>query len=103
MRVTARRVAARRLYRAGDGMARYDTFIVRVWRSVGVDGPQWSGRIEHVQQADTHQFGTVQALLDHLRTVAGPLPDAAIAPDGAQAEPEGPPHAQQRRKPQGGQ
>lgn len=92
------RVAARRLCREGTGMARYDTFIVRVWRSIGTDGPQWSARIEHVQRADSRQFGTVQALLDHLRAVAGPLPA-----QGGQAEPECPAHDQQRHEPQGGE
>ena len=83
-------------------MAQYDTFIVRVWRSVGTAGPQWRARIEHVQQADTRQFGTVQALLDHLRAVAGPLRDAATVLDQEQAGPEGSTHAQQQHKPQGG-
>lgn len=54
-------------------MAHYDTFIVRVWRSIGTDGPQWRARLEHVQQPGTMQFGSLEALLEHLRAVAGSL------------------------------
>lgn len=54
-------------------MARYDSFVLRIWRSSGPQGPQWSARLEHVQQAGLLQFRSLEALLAHLRTVAGPL------------------------------
>lgn len=54
-------------------MTEYDSFVVRIWRSVGRDGQQWAGRLEHLQRAERLQFATLDALLEYLRAVAGPL------------------------------
>ena len=54
-------------------MAQYDAFVLRIWRSIGEQGQQWAGRLEHLQLADSLQFSNLDALLAHLRAIAGPL------------------------------
>lgn len=54
-------------------MAQYDAFVLRIWRSIGEQGQQWAGRLEHLQVADSLQFSNLDALLEHLRAIAGPL------------------------------
>jgi hypothetical protein len=57
-------------------MARYDSFLLRIWRSVGDGGTRWAIRLEHVQQGGQQRFTSLEALLAHLRTLADP-PDVA--------------------------
>jgi len=54
-------------------MARYDSFLLRIWRSGGERGPQWAIRLENVQHGDQTHFASLDALLAHLRAIAGPL------------------------------
>ena len=54
-------------------MAHYDSYLLRIWRSAGDLGPQWAIRLEHMQQGEQHNFSSLEALLSHLRAVAGPL------------------------------
>ncbi len=54
-------------------MARYDSFLLRIWRSVGDGGPQWAIRLENLQHGDQRHFTSLEALLAYLRTIAGPL------------------------------
>lgn len=58
-------------------MAQYDAFVLRVWRSIGEHGQQWAGRLEHVQRAESIQCTSVDALVEHLYAIAGPLEDPA--------------------------
>ena len=69
-------------------MPQYNSFLLRIWRSVGVDGPQWTGRLEHLQQAETLHFSNLDALLAHLRVVGGGLEGTAPAmPDPVSTPP----------------
>ncbi len=54
-------------------MAEYDALILRIWRSMGIAGPQWCARLEHVQRAGITQFNSPEALLEHLRQIISPL------------------------------
>ena len=54
-------------------MARYDSFLLRIWHSVGDGGPQWAIRLENLQHGDQRHFTSLDALLAYLRTLAGPL------------------------------
>jgi hypothetical protein len=64
------------LSEGGPLIARYRSYLVRVWTSAGCDGPQWAARVECIQD-DTEQrrFHDPDAMLDYLRlavqTVAG--------------------------------
>ena len=49
-------------------MARSRSFFVRVWTSVGPEGPQWAGSVERVQLEGEHrQFTDPEAMLAYLR------------------------------------
>jgi hypothetical protein len=47
-------------------MARYDAFVLRVWRSGTGDDEQWAGRLEHLPDGITCRFGSLAALLTYL-------------------------------------
>lgn len=49
-------------------MARYDAFVLRVWRSGAGDDAQWAGRVEHLPDGVTLRFGSLASLLDYLCT-----------------------------------
>ena len=51
----------------GTLIARYRSYLVRVWTSDGCDGPQWAGRVECMQD-DTKQrrFHDPDAMLGYL-------------------------------------
>ena len=49
-------------------MARYDAFVLRVWRSGTGDEEQWAGRLEHLPDGTTFRFGSLDALLAYLGT-----------------------------------
>ena len=78
-------------------MAQYDAFVLRVWRSIGERGQQWAGRLEHVQRAESIQFTSVDALVEHLYAIAGPLDDPA-ATEPALVDP----HVAEPRRRKGG-
>lgn len=48
-------------------MARYDSYILRTWRSIGPHGAQWSGCLEHVQGGEALRFSDPRLLLSHLQ------------------------------------
>lgn len=75
-------------------MAQYDAFVLRIWRSIGEQGQQWAGRLEHLQLADSLQFSNLDALLEHLRAIAGPLDRPT------ESEPAPAPPSQRRRRDQ---
>lgn|GEM_PF-2166932 len=57
-------------------MARYDSFMLRVWRSSTESGEQWSGRIEHLQQGTRCDVSSPEELFEQLRQiVAAPRSD----------------------------
>jgi hypothetical protein len=47
-------------------MARYDAFILRIWRSGTGDERQWAGRVEHLPAGATLRFDNPAALLAYL-------------------------------------
>jgi hypothetical protein len=47
-------------------MARYDAFVLRVWRSGTGDEEQWAGKLEHLPDGTTFRFGSLAALLAYL-------------------------------------
>ncbi len=47
-------------------MARYDAFVLRVWRSGTGDEGQWAGRVEHLPDGMTLRFGSLATLLAYL-------------------------------------
>lgn len=75
------------------GSVRYDSLLLRIWRRSGSDAPDWSGRIEHIQEGTALRFSDPHALIAYLWAVigsegspglAGSLPagDAGIAGGG---------------------
>ena len=48
-------------------VARYDSFLLRVWRSNRREGRQLAARIEHLQDGESVKCLGIDALLDHLR------------------------------------
>jgi hypothetical protein len=47
-------------------MARYDAFVLRIWRSGSGDAAQWAGRVEHLPDGVTLRFSSLPALLAYL-------------------------------------
>lgn len=52
-------------------MPEYDAYLLRLWRSTGSTGRQFAGRIEHLGKGEITQFTDLEALLQHIRRVAG--------------------------------
>lgn len=50
-------------------MARYDSMLIRVWRSGGEGCTQWSAQLRHFQGQEAIRFAHPDALLAHLRTL----------------------------------
>ncbi len=49
-------------------IARYRSYLVRVWTSAGRDGPQWAGRVQCIQdETEQRRFHDPDAMLDYLR------------------------------------
>lgn len=61
-------------------MARYDAFLLRIWRSTRDDGCQWRCRIEHLPRGEQQQFTELGALLGYLQTLDEPYDSAMAAP-----------------------
>src|SRR5579859_5767689 len=58
------------------GIAHYDSFLLRVWRSSRHDRLQWSARLEGLQDGRHARFTSVEELLTHLRSLlSADLPD----------------------------
>jgi hypothetical protein len=69
-------------------MAEYDSFLLRVWRNVGHNGPQWAGRLEHLQRGECVAVSSLEELVEHLRARAGPLAVREDDPCTRQADTE---------------
>lgn len=59
-------------------MPRYDAYIVRIWRSIGMEGQQWTGRVEHIHDKDYQQFSSIDELFGYLRTRVGPEAEISL-------------------------
>ncbi len=76
-------------------MSRYDAYVLRFWRSNGVDGLQWRCQMVHLGHGDAVEFADLEALLRHVRSIAGepawqagPATQAGGACDDGEAEEE---------------
>ncbi|HWE62492.1 MAG TPA: hypothetical protein VHB98_12335 [Chloroflexota bacterium] len=69
-------------------MARYDCFILRIWRSQGDHGEQWAGRLEHLSGTETLRFNDVETLLQYLNERIAPRGSGPPAPPGAAPPPD---------------
>ncbi len=69
-----------------DGLVRYDSFRLQVWRSIRLDRMQWSARLEDLKDGRRTQFTNLDALVAHLRVRLDP---EAIADLPAPAPVEG--------------
>ena len=49
---------------------RYDSFRLRVWRSIRLGRTQWSARLEELKDGQATQFASLAALVAHLRGAA---------------------------------
>jgi hypothetical protein len=50
-------------------IARYRSYLVRVWIGGAYDGPQWAGRVECLHgDPRPMRFNDMEAMLDYLRT-----------------------------------
>jgi hypothetical protein len=53
----------------GIAIARYRSYLVRVWISEAYDGPQWAGRVECIHSdPQPRRFNDMEAMLGYLRT-----------------------------------
>ena len=48
-------------------IATYRSYLVRVWTNQGRTGPQWSARVEGLQDEQQQQFSDLETLLAFLR------------------------------------
>lgn len=69
-------------------MARYDWYILRIWRSGRRSGEQWAARLEAMPEGESRRFTEPEQLLEHLWTMiqpgdAGP---EGMPPEGGQGE-----------------
>ena len=44
-----------------------DTFIIRLWREMGPDGPRWRGQVQHVQTGERISFADERTMLAFIR------------------------------------
>lgn len=51
---------------------RYDSFRLRVWRSIRLGRTQWSARLEELKDGRQTQFASLDALVAHLRARLDP-------------------------------
>jgi hypothetical protein len=65
-------------------VARYVSYLLRVWQISRDDGVQWSCRLEHLQDGGYTQFLDVEALLAHLRVALAPQASGGPVQTGAQ-------------------
>ena len=71
-------------------MARYDAFVLRIWRSGAGDEAQWAGRVEHLPDGGSLRFSSLAALLAYLGAELASERDAhRHMPSGAQPIDEG--------------
>jgi hypothetical protein len=71
-------------------VARYDWYILRVWRSGRRSGEQWAARLETMPEGESMRFNQPELLLDHLRVLidgAGAAPKRTTSEEGREGEP----------------
>ena len=52
-------------------MPAHETYLLHVYRSRAVSGWQWAARLEHLPSGESWRFTDLEALLAHLRSIAG--------------------------------
>jgi hypothetical protein len=70
------------------GVARYDWYILRIWRSGGRrPGEQWAARLESMPDGASRRFNRPDLLLEHLEALISPVGDAGFgaAPEETRA------------------
>lgn len=58
--------------RRENGLVRYDSFRLQVWRSIRLGRVQWSARLEEIKEGQRTQFASLEALVAHLRVRLDP-------------------------------
>ena len=53
-------------------MPAHDTYLLHIYRSRAVSGWQWAARLESLPGGESWRFNDPEALLAHLRSIAGP-------------------------------
>lgn len=59
---------------------RYDSFRLRVWRSIRLGRTQWSARLEELKDGRDTQFASLDALVAHLRMRLDPEDPERLPP-----------------------
>lgn len=59
-------------------MARYDAFLLRIWRTGAGSEGRWAIRLEHLPDGQGARLDSLEALIAHLAAV---VPDAPVVPD----------------------
>ncbi|MDB5075561.1 MAG: hypothetical protein JWO42_1740 [Chloroflexi bacterium] len=52
-------------------MARYDAYLLRIWRSGDEEHGQWALRLQHLPDGTSVRFSSLESLLAHLRSTLG--------------------------------
>ena len=66
---------------------RYDSFRLRVWRSIRLGRTQWSARLEELKDGRQTQFASLDALVAHLRARLDPEePENPLLPENFEEE-----------------
>jgi hypothetical protein len=50
-------------------MARYDSFLLRIWRSTRQDGSQLAAHLQHLQSGESIRYVDSESLLAYLSTL----------------------------------
>jgi hypothetical protein len=58
-----------RLESEGLRMARYDSFLLRIWRSTRQDGSQLAAHLQHLQSGESIRYADSESLLAYLSTL----------------------------------
>lgn len=85
-----RRAAQGRGARPANGKARrvrYNSFLLRLWRGSRHGRPQWSARLEGLQDGRRVQFGSADDLLAHLQALLAADPPGGPDPPQARLHP----------------
>jgi hypothetical protein len=60
--------------------ARYDAFLLRVWRDGPDEENRWAARLEHLPSGTIHRFTSLEALVSGLRPLLANRDDPRVAP-----------------------
>jgi hypothetical protein len=67
----------------GGGVAKHESFLLRVWWRARSGEGQWVGRLEHLQEHAVQTFQEPEVLLAYLRTVLIPTESTGQSVSGA--------------------